>query len=629
MDIRTKLVFSLVAVALASMTAFGFVIHGLADNALRSNRLGQLESLAESRALALSQISAGWVEQVGLLASRTQLRASLRAVGAGGAPAASDAIQRIVEDALGSSAVVRSLAVYDLDGRMVASAGDAGALPQSPARLPAGGQVAFEGLSLAPDGDPHVDYAATLESEGESVGTMRVSMSAPAVRELVEDRTGLGETGEIVLILSGPDGPSVLRRARSVAHGEAGVVELPSGRLALGRLEWAERIVHRGDGAYTAAAGDGGPILDERQKEVWAAVRGIPELGWSVVAELDADEARAPIAEFRERVWKLALALGAIAILFGGLLGLHFAKPIHDLAKTANEIRSGDFSARAEVTTEDEVGLLGRTFNQMAQELEDRMLLLREFERFFEVSVDMLCIAGTDAFFKRVNPAFEKTLGWTAEELLSCQFLEFVHPDDVESTVAEVQKLSEGIRTISFENRYRCRDGSYKHLLWAAHPEPTKELIYAVARDVTERKAEADRFRLAIMASSTAMLMVDPTGEVVLANHAAERLFAYEAGALLGKPVRDLVPIEWQGPARFPGDAAPGEEAHQIQFTTGRRRDGTEVPVRVELSSIPMPTGRHLLASVVDLSAQKRAEEEIHALSRRLEHAEAQLRTGS
>ena len=144
-------------------------------------------------------------------------------------------------------------------------------------------------------------------------------------------------------------------------------------------------------------------------------------------------------------------------------------------------------SARAVVGREDEVGLLARTFNEMADELEQRMTLLHEYRRFFDVSVDMLCIAGTDGYFKRTNPAFEKTLGWSTEQLLSRPFFDLVHPDDIESTQREVEKLAQGITTLSFENRFRCSDGSYKRLVWTSYPEPDTGLLYAIAYEVGPR----------------------------------------------------------------------------------------------------------------------------------------------
>jgi len=114
-------------------------------------------------------------------------------------------------------------------------------------------------------------------------------------------------------------------------------------------------------------------------------------------------------------------------------------------------------------------------------------------DRFFELDVDLLSVAGFDGFFKRLNSAWAQLLGHTEEELLSRPFIDFVHPDDVEATLAEVASLAEGGRTIQFENRYRASDGSYRRLSWSARPYPEEELIYAIARDTTaEREREEE-----------------------------------------------------------------------------------------------------------------------------------------
>src|ERR1019366_3445813 len=105
------------------------------------------------------------------------------------------------------------------------------------------------------------------------------------------------------------------------------------------------------------------------------------------------------------------------------------------------------------------------------------------FERFFALSLDMMCIASTDGYFKRVNPAFD-ALGYSQEDLLSRPFLDFVHSDDNAATLAEIAKLDTGVPTIHFENRYRCKDGSYRWLSWRTGPPPSSGKSAEIARDV-------------------------------------------------------------------------------------------------------------------------------------------------
>jgi PAS domain S-box-containing protein len=112
--------------------------------------------------------------------------------------------------------------------------------------------------------------------------------------------------------------------------------------------------------------------------------------------------------------------------------------------------------------------------------------------RFFVLSIDMLCIAGFDGYFKKLNPAWEKTLGFSREELQSQPMFEFVHPEDLERTREQNRIVRSGGKALSFENRYRCKDGSYKWLHWNAIADLDREVIYALARDITQLKQAAE-----------------------------------------------------------------------------------------------------------------------------------------
>jgi PAS domain S-box-containing protein len=118
-------------------------------------------------------------------------------------------------------------------------------------------------------------------------------------------------------------------------------------------------------------------------------------------------------------------------------------------------------------------------------------------DRFFEVSIDMLCCLDFNGYFKRLNPAWEHALGFTCDELMSRPFIEFVHPDDRARTMEQNAQVRAGGHALGFENRYICKDGSYRWLLWNAAPDTGARSIYSVARDITERKrAEEERERL-------------------------------------------------------------------------------------------------------------------------------------
>ncbi|MBI5366092.1 MAG: response regulator [Planctomycetes bacterium] len=162
-----------------------------------------------------------------------------------------------------------------------------------------------------------------------------------------------------------------------------------------------------------------------------------------------------------------------------------------------------DFARRQAEQERANAAVLGRQAEELARlgrEREDAMEKLRrlvdENGRFFTLTGHMLCIAGFDGRFRRLNPAWERTLGFSQEELLARPWLDWVHPEDRAATVAAGERLMlQGLELTSFENRYRTRDGAWRWLDWNCVPVPGENLIYGVALDVTERKRVEEELR--------------------------------------------------------------------------------------------------------------------------------------
>jgi len=157
--------------------------------------------------------------------------------------------------------------------------------------------------------------------------------------------------------------------------------------------------------------------------------------------------------------------------------------------------------------------LLAHT-ESLAQEVDERKRAELERDRFFTQSLDMLCVAGFDGYFRRVNPSFENTLGFSQAELTTTPFMEFVHPLDRKDTLRQVEALTRGEVTTSFEIRCLRHDGSYRWVLWNATPFLDQNGFYAAGHDITERKlaeaALAERVRQASLVAEVGVSLASP-----------------------------------------------------------------------------------------------------------------------
>ncbi|MBX2977568.1 MAG: PAS domain S-box protein, partial [Ignavibacteriaceae bacterium] len=165
---------------------------------------------------------------------------------------------------------------------------------------------------------------------------------------------------------------------------------------------------------------------------------------------------------------------------------------------------------------------------------------LRTSEKIFTHSIDMLCIAGFDGYFKVLNPSWSKVLGWSTEELLSKPWNDFVHPEDILKTDNIKSTIVDGKEIYQFENRYICKDGSIKWLAWNSFPYPEENIMFGVARDVTDKKSTEDtlreseeKFRQLFENHSAVKLLIDPeTNQIVDVNKAASRFYGWSVEEL-------------------------------------------------------------------------------------------------
>jgi len=210
-----------------------------------------------------------------------------------------------------------------------------------------------------------------------------------------------------------------------------------------------------------------------------------------------------------------------------------------------------------------------------------------QVDRFFELSPDLLCIAGFDGFFKRVNQAWGDILGFSPDELQDRPFLDFVHPDDRMRTVAEANRLASGGEPTRFENRYRCKDGSHRSLIWKAIAVAADQRIFAIARPKSGELARTEATLTAIVeAAAAAIIALDPKGNVTMWNPGAERIYGWSRSDVIGGPLPYL--SEFGSQKEFQSRATEALQGKTLQDLKARRRrkDGKEV--EVDLSVAPL-----------------------------------------
>ena len=274
---------------------------------------------------------------------------------------------------------------------------------------------------------------------------------------------------------------------------------------------------------------------------------------------------------------------------------------------------------------------------RLVTEMAERKRTEEERDRFFSLSLDMLCIAKSDGYFKRISPAFTQTLGWSTEEMLARPFLDFVHPEDQAATLREVEKqVVSGEMVLQFENRYRHKDGSWRTLSWKSVPQPDG-IMYATARDITEHKRAEEalkqsekRTRLILDNAYDAFVAMDERDVITAWNTQAETIFGWPRGEALGRTMSEtIIPQQYREKHRrglqhflVTGEGPMLNKRIEI---AALRRDGTEFPVELSISPLKHGDSYTFNAFISDITERKRAEDELRTRTDQLEAANKEL----
>ena len=202
-----------------------------------------------------------------------------------------------------------------------------------------------------------------------------------------------------------------------------------------------------------------------------------------------------------------------------------------------------------------------------------------ESDRFFALSIDLLAVIGRDGVFVRLNPAWERTLGFRVDDLAGTSCFDLIHPDDVERTKALSERIARGEHVSGFENRYRCKDGSYRWLHWSAAVDREAGLFYCVARDMSDPMRERvalleseQRFRDLAEQSLDMIAYEAVDGRFTYVSAACRTIFGYEPHEMIGRDSAEFVHPDERGEVQR-RHAEPDQEVFKSLFR-GLRKDG-------------------------------------------------------
>ncbi len=238
-----------------------------------------------------------------------------------------------------------------------------------------------------------------------------------------------------------------------------------------------------------------------------------------------------------------------------------------------------------------------------------------ELNRFFNLVPDLVCVASTDGYFKKLNAEWEKAVGYSVEELLSKPFDSFIHPDDVEMTYREIENQITGKATSNFTNRYLCKNGEYKWLEWVASPSPDGKLLFAAARDITERRNSERETKLlahSLESVSECVSITDNNDIILYVNDSFIQTYGYTAEEVIGKHISILraADVSSELTTDILQETISGNWKGEL---INKRKDGTLFPIQLSTSVVRDNSGNAiaLIGVAMDITERKKIEDQI------------------